>query len=93
MAFNNLLQIAKAYAIISNGGYDINPTVIYEPEKIIPKKKRILSSDVTKKINPILRKVVKEGTASLADVEGYQIGGKTGTAQLVENGKYTKKKN
>ena len=87
-----LLQIAKAYAIISNGGYDINPTVIYEPEKIITKKKRILSSDVTKKINPILRKVVKEGTASLADVDGYQIGGKTGTAQLVEKGKYTKKK-
>ena len=54
-----LLQIAKAYAIISNGGYDVNPTIIYEPEKIIPKK-RILSSDVTKKINPILRKVVKK---------------------------------
>ena len=44
------------------------------------------------KINQILRRVVTEGTASLADVKGYNVGGKTGTALIVENGKYTKKK-
>ena len=56
------------------------------------KKKRVLSRDVSLKINQILRKVVTEGTASLADVKGYEVGGKTGTALIVENGKYTKKK-
>ena len=41
----------------------------------------------------MLRKVVTNGTASLSDVEGYEVGGKTGTAQIVENGLYTKKIN
>ena len=40
----------------------------------------------------MLRKVVTQGTATLSDVEGYEIGGKTGTAQIVENGAYTNKK-
>ena len=44
------------------------------------------------KINQILRRVVTEGTASLADVKGYEVGGKTGTALIVKNGKNTKKK-
>ena len=48
------------------------------------KKEKILDGEVSKKILPILRKIVttKEGTASLANVAGYEIGGKTGTAQV-----------
>ena len=76
-----LIQLAKAYAIIVNGGYSINPSLLLGVEK--SKKERILSNEVSKKILPILRKIVttKEGTASLANVVGYEIGGKTGTAQ------------
>ena len=85
------LQLAKGYAILSNGGYQVNPTLIKKKYEI-SKRKKILNSDVSAKINPILRKVVTNGTASLSDVEGYEIGGKTGTAQLVENGLYTNKK-
>jgi cell division protein FtsI (penicillin-binding protein 3) len=40
----------------------------------------------------ILRKIVVKGTAKLANVNGYEIGGKTGTANKTEQGKYTKKK-
>ena len=85
------LQLAKGYAILSNGGYQVNPTLI-KKKYDISKRKKILNSDVSAKINSILRKVVTNGTASLSDVEGYEIGGKTGTAQLVENGLYTNKK-
>ena len=87
-----LLQLAKAYSIIVNGGYDIDPSLIKKAKVI--KKKRILNNEVSKKILPILRKIVttKEGTASLANVVGYEIGGKTGTAQKSVAGGYSRKK-
>ena len=55
----------------------------------------ILNKDVSEKLNPILRKIVstEEGTASFANVKGYEIGGKTGTADIAAIGGYSKKKN
>jgi cell division protein FtsI (penicillin-binding protein 3) len=87
-----LLQLSRAYSIIVNGGYQIKPTLIENNEK--NETKKILSKDVSKKILPILRKIVttKEGTASLANVDGFEIGGKTGTAQKSIDGIYSKKK-
>ena len=43
-------------------------------------------------MNTMFRKVVQKGTATLSDVDGYEVGGKTGTAQIVEKGVYTNKK-
>ncbi len=87
-----LLQLAKAYSIIVNGGYKISPSIIKKEKK--QKKEKILDEEVSKQILPILRKIVntKEGTASLANVAGYEIGGKTGTAQKSIAGGYSKKK-
>ncbi|MFL2851623.1 MAG: peptidoglycan D,D-transpeptidase FtsI family protein [Candidatus Pelagibacter sp.] len=87
-----LIQLAKAYSIIVNGGYNIRPKLIVNSKK--NKKEKILNEEVSRKILPILRKIVttKEGTASLANVNGYEIGGKTGTAQKSVAGSYSKKK-
>ena len=88
------LQLAKGYSIITNGGYDIKPTLIKNNLKKKENRNRILKDGVSKKINLILRKVVstREGTAGFANVAGYEIGGKTGTADKVKYGEYTKDK-
>ena len=71
---------------LSNGGFLIQPTLINKKKELL--NERIISKDTSEKINNILRKVVtdKNGTASLANIYGYDVGGKTGTSQ-----KYGKK--
>ena len=89
-----LLQLVKGYSIITNGGYYIEPTLINKDNKKIKQRRRILKKEVSEKINPILRKVVstKEGTAGFANVFGYEVGGKTGTADKSKFGSYSKDK-
>ena len=88
------LQLAKAYSIISNGGYDIKPTLVFDDKKREIKYEQIISSDTSKKVNLALRKIVttKEGTASFANIEGYEVAGKTGTAQKSIAGGYSRNK-
>ena len=76
------LQLARAYAILSNGGYKIKPSLIKKKNNIPEKGEQIISARTSNSINSMLRKVVKleEGTANFADIKGYDIGGKTGTA-------------
>jgi len=76
------LQLARAYAILGNGGYKIQPSILKTKTKSLEKKEQIISNATSNTINSILRKVVSldEGTANFADVKGYDIGGKTGTA-------------
>ena len=76
------LQLAKAYATLVNGGYKINPTLIKNKFKN-KKKKQIISKETSDHIKNILRQVVskEEGTANFAEISGYDIAGKTGTAE------------
>ena len=80
------LQAAAGYASLINGGYLVNPT-LYKNKKIDTKKIRVVSEKTSSEIRKILRKVVteKEGTASLANIYGYEVSGKTGTSQYYEN--------
>ncbi len=79
------LQATATYAALANGGYLVKPTIVKKENFV--KTKQIISEQTSKKINNILRKVVthKEGTASLADIYGYDVGGKTGTSQKYSN--------
>ena len=89
-----LLQLAKGYSIISNGGYEIKPTLVLDEKQNSIKYQQIISEDASKQVNLALRKIVttKEGTASFANIEGYEIAGKTGTAQKSIAGGYSKNK-
>ena len=75
------LQVTALYAAVANGGKLVTPSLIKDRKEII--SETIISKDTSKKLNNILRKVVtsKNGTASLADKNGYYVGGKTGTAE------------
>ena len=75
------LQATALYASMINGGKMIIPSLV--KERKIEKPKSIISKDTSNKLRDILRKVVSSdnGTASLADKDGYYVGGKTGTAE------------
>jgi len=77
------LQAATAYASITNGGYLVKPTLQFKKKNNNEKKISIISKKTSNQINKILRKVVtdKEGTASFANIIGYNVGGKTGTSK------------
>ncbi len=89
-----ILQLAKGYAILSNGGYDVKPTLIQENTEQNKKKKKILNQGVSEQVVSALRKIVstEEGTAKFADVEYFEIGGKTGTADQPKDGAYSEAK-
>jgi len=75
------LQATALYASMINGGKMIIPSLV--KERKTEKTKSIISKDTSNKLRDILRKVVSSnnGTASLADKDGYYVGGKTGTAE------------
>jgi len=76
------LQLARAYAILGNGGYKIEPFILKKEKNYLKKRKKIISEETSNKLNLMLRKVVSldEGTANFANVEGYEVAGKTGTS-------------
>ena len=89
-----ILQLAKGYAVLSNGGYDIKPTLVDNNLEKNTKKKKLLNEGVSEQVVNALRKIVstEEGTAKFADVENFEIGGKTGTADQPKDGAYSEAK-
>ena len=80
------LQAATAYASLINGGKLIIPTLEKNKNNDITFN-RIISEKTSSELKKILRKVVtdEKGTASLADVFGYKVSGKTGTSQYYDD--------
>lgn len=85
-----LLQLALGYDVIANGGILMKPQIVdhsvesdgtikrYEPEQV----RRVISEGAAREVREMLYSVVKNGHGKKADVPGYRVGGKTGTAQV-----------
>jgi cell division protein FtsI (penicillin-binding protein 3) len=76
----SLAQLAGAYATMVNGGTRVAPTLLRQtgPQE----GERVISETTSRTMRALMRAVVTEGTASFGEVEGYAVGGKTGTADM-----------
>jgi cell division protein FtsI/penicillin-binding protein 2 len=90
------IQMVEGYTAIANGGMLKPPQLVKrvgEEEIHEPKGKRVISSQVAGEIREMLEGVLAPGgTASEVSVPGYSLAGKTGTAQVAENGGYSETK-
>jgi stage V sporulation protein D (sporulation-specific penicillin-binding protein) len=90
------IQLANAVAATVNGGYLYEPRLVKEVRdkdgrlvvSFSPKvKSRPISAETSREVARILEGVCSDGSGRNAFIEGYQVGGKTGTAQKFVNGK------
>ena len=94
------LQIVRMVSAVANGGILYQPYVvkkIQHPQNGIlretePHGERAISAETARKLQDMLESVVTDGTAKSSKLEGYTAAGKTGTAQKVENGRYSQTK-
>jgi cell division protein FtsI (penicillin-binding protein 3) len=90
------IQMVEGYTAIANGGRLKPPQLVKRiGEEAVhePKGRRVISSQVAEEIREMLEGVLAPGgTASEVSVPGYSLAGKTGTAQVAENGGYSKTK-
>ena len=77
------IHLAAAFATLANNGRTVRPTLTMEPVEPGP---RIFSERTAREMMRILREVVVRGTAKRANVPGYEVGGKTGTAEKFRPG-------
>lgn len=97
----NLMQLIRAYSAFNNNGRIITPKIVYSfidgynKETIVPDEEQIqvIKSSTAERVKKILIKTVNEGTGVKAKTQGLEIGGKTGTAHIVEDREYINKYN
>ena len=78
------IQMAASYATVANGGVSVRPHLVRRVEgreRTEPKRRRVISRRVAGQLVKMLRLVVSEGTGTEAAVPGYEVAGKTGTAE------------
>jgi len=98
IAFGHGIAVAPLQAVMGidalvNGGYLIPPTFLKRTEQeAMALAKRVVKPETSEKMRFLMRLNAEVGTAKKADVRGYYIGGKTGTAEKVINGHYAKKR-
>jgi cell division protein FtsI (penicillin-binding protein 3) len=86
------LSVATAVSAIVNGGMLRPATILKIPPGDVPAGKRVISAETSEQMRKLLRLVVEYGTARFAEAPGYVVGGKTGTAEKNQGGRYELKK-
>jgi cell division protein FtsI (penicillin-binding protein 3) len=82
------LHLASAYAALANGGIWRPTTLVRRDADHIPGGRRVISSETSARMRQLMRLVATNGTARKANVPGFRIGGKTGTAEKPYQGGY-----
>jgi cell division protein FtsI (penicillin-binding protein 3) len=93
------LQMATAASAVANGGQLMQPTLI-RAERVGDRRtvvqprvvRRVTSAETASILTSVMEEVVQRGTGKAAQIEGYRVAGKTGTASKIENGHYSKSK-
>jgi cell division protein FtsI (penicillin-binding protein 3) len=89
------LQLVRAVSSIVNGGILVNPTIVLHQKNQDKNTKksalRVVSPQTSHRMRQLMRLVVTEGTGSHADIKGFLVGGKTGTAEKPGKGGYSRK--
>lgn len=84
------LHLISAFSALMNGGIYNYPTIIKGAQTHKPR--RVISQETSEKMRPLLRDVVIYGSAKKANIPGYPVAAKTGTANKLVNGRYIEKK-
>ena len=96
IAFGHGISVSPLHLVVGtiavvNGGVLIEPTLLRrEPGEPLPET-RVLSTKTSESMRKLFRLVVEQGTGKMADVPGYVVGGKTGTAEKAGRGGYREK--
>ena len=85
------LQAMMAVSALMNGGYMITPTFLKRSEEEAKKNaEQVIKAETSEAMRYLMRLNAEIGTAKKVDIDGYFVGGKTGTAEKVINGRYSK---
>ena len=84
------LHLVSAASAMINGGTLVTPSFLKLDKA--PKGNRIIKKSTSSMVRLLLKKATNEGTGRFANIKGYDVGGKTGTANRAEGGKYNERK-
>jgi len=88
------LHVVRGTAALANGGYVLQPTILaHNADDPLPAGRRIMNAATSDTIRKLMRLVVTDGYGKPADIPGYFVGGKTGTAEKVGGHTYRKHAN
>ena len=83
------VHLAKAYGAVINGGKLLPLSILKHDPNSKLKYKQVIKPETSEKVRKIMRAIVISGTGRGAEVKGYVVGGKTGTAEKIVNGRYS----